>query len=72
MGKGGEHVIGYWYDKQGAIHYYYVLEDLFNEVSAVMGDDFVRALRFEMQDEVQSEIDDYELAHQDDDEEDDY
>lgn len=56
-------MIGYFYDKDGFPHYYCTLDELLDEARAVLGDDYVRALRSEMQDEIQSQIDDYELEH---------
>lgn len=63
-------MVGYFYDKDGFSHYYYTLDELLDEARAVLGDDYVRALQSEMQDEIQSQIDDYELEHEDDDEDD--
>lgn len=60
-------MVGYFYDKDGFPHYYYTLDELLDEARAVLGDDYVRALQSEMQDEIQSQIDDYELEHEDDD-----
>lgn len=59
---------GYFYDKDGFPHYYYTLDELLDEARAVLGDDYVRALQSEMQDEIQSQIDKYELEHDYDDE----
>ena len=56
-------MIGYFYDLDGFPHYYCTLDELLDEARAVLGDDYVRALRSEMQDEIQNQIDDYELAH---------
>lgn len=64
-------MIGYFYDTDGYPHYYYTFDELLDEARAVLGDDYVRALRSEMDDEIQSQIDDYELAH-DYDEDDDF
>lgn len=64
-------MVGYFYDKDGFPHYYYTLDELLDEARAVLGDDYVRALQSEMQDEIQSQIDDYELEHEDDDDDDD-
>ena len=61
---------GYFYDLDGYPHYYYTLDELLDEARAVLGDDYVRALQSEMNDEIQSKIDDYELEHEDDDEDD--
>lgn len=63
-------MLGYYYDLDGYPHYYYTLDELFDEARAVLGDDYVRALQSEMQDEIQSQIDNYELEHEDEDEED--
>lgn len=63
-------MLGYFYDNEGFIHYYYTLDDLLIEGGAALGDDYSRALKSEMEDEIQRRIDDYELARQYDDEED--
>lgn len=54
-------MVGYFYDKDGFPHYYYTLDELLDEARAVLGDDYVRALQSEMQDEIQNQIDRYEL-----------
>lgn len=65
-------MLGYFYDKDGFPHYYYTLDELLDEARAALGDDYVRALQSEMNDEIQSQIDDYELEHGDDEDEEDY
>ena len=60
--------MGYFYDLDGFPHYYYTLDELLDEARVVLGDDYVRALQSEMQDEIQSQIDKYELEHDYDDE----
>lgn len=62
-------MLGYFYDLDGFPHYYYTLDELLDEARAVLGDDYVRALQSEMQDKIQSQIDDYELEHEDGDDE---
>ena len=52
-------MVGYFYDLDGFPHYYYTLDELLDEARAVLGDDYVRALQSEMQDEIQNQIDSY-------------
>lgn len=63
-------MVGYFYDKDGFPHYYYTLDELFDEARAVLGDDYVRALQSEIEDEIQRRTNELELLNSDDDEDD--
>ena len=63
-------MVSYFYDLDGFPHYYYTLDELLDEARVLLGDDYVRALQSEMQDEIQNQIDNYELEHDYDDEDD--
>lgn len=59
---------GYFYDDDGYVHYYTSLDELLDEARFVLGDDYVRALKEEMDNEVQRQIDDWTFLNGNDDE----
>lgn len=59
---------GYFYDNDGYVHYYTSLDELLDEARFVLGDDYVRALKEEMDNEVQRQIDDWTFLNGNDDE----
>lgn len=59
---------GYFYDNDGYVHYYTSLDELLDEARFVIGDDYVRALKEEMDNEVQRQIDDWTFINGYDDE----
>lgn len=61
---------GYFYDNDGYVHYYTSLNELFDEARFVIGDDYVRALKEEMDNEVQRQIDDWTFLDDNDEDED--
>lgn len=63
---------GYFYDNDGYVHYYASLDELLDEARFVLGDDYVRALKEEMDNEVQRQIDDWTFLNGEDDDEGDY
>lgn len=59
---------GYFYDNDGYVHCYTSLDELLDEARFVLGDDYVRALKEEMDNEVQRQIDDWTFLNGNDDE----
>ena len=62
---------GYFYDNDGYVHYYTSLGELLDEAKFIFGDDYVRALKEEMNNEVQRQIDDWTFINGYDDEDED-
>ena len=59
---------GYFYNNDGYVHYYTSIDELLDEAKFILGDDYVRALKEEMDNEVQRQIDDWTFLNDDDDE----
>ena len=62
---------GCFYDNNGHTHYYTSLGELLDEAKFILGDDYVRALKEEMNNEVQRQIDDWTFINGYDDEDED-
>ena len=59
-------MIGYFYDLDGYPHYYTSINELLDEAKYVLGDDYVRALKSEIEDEIQNRVNDWEFLNSND------
>lgn len=59
-------MVGYFYDLDGYPHYYTSIDELLDEAKYVIGDDYVRALKLEIEGEIQRRTDEWEFLNSDD------
>ena len=59
-------LLGYFYDLDGYPHYYTSIDELLDEARYVLYDDYVRALKSEIENEIQCRTDEWEFLNSDD------